>query len=233
MARKKKIGECVYCGKTGYVTDEHTPPENLFPSSKPSDLIIVPCCKECNNKASDDDEYFRLVLSMRCDTSDHPEVLKNKTKLQRSLQKPEKKGFRASFVNSLAFVDLRTPAGIDCGKTLASRVDIKRVNDEIKRFTRGLFYKEKGRRLPDNYQVWACCINDIASEHPLFLGTFMMKDIINSTLQGKSITIGNDVFKYWYKFNIDDENISTWVLSFYGRVNFLALTIPNKITAQN
>jgi hypothetical protein len=232
MVENRKVDECVYCGKAGDVSDEHVPPKNLFPSPRPSNLITVPSCKECNGKASKDDEYLRLVLSMRCDTSDHPEVLKNKPKIQRSFQRPEQKGFRASFLNSLDVVDSRTPAGIDCGKTLAFLVDMKRVNDEIKRITRGLFYKEKERRLPDNYQVWACC-NDIINEHPLFLGTFMMKDIITSTLQGKSLTIGNDVFRYWCRFDVDEENISTWVLSFYGRVNFLALTIPNKITAQN
>jgi hypothetical protein len=230
MVKNKKI--CVYCGKTGKISNDHIPPKNLFPSPRPSNLITVPSCKECNEKASKDDEYLRLVLFMRSDISDHPEVLKNKAKLQRSLQKPEQQGFRASFLNSLAFVDSHTPAGIYLGKTNAFRVDMKRINNVIKRITRGLFYKEKGRRLPDNYQV-CCYIFDILNEHPYSLGILTMKDIITSTLQGKSSTVGDDVFRYWCRFAIDEENSSAMVLSFYNRVNFLALTTPNKITAQN
>jgi len=229
MAKSRKIRECVYCGKMVETSDDHIPPKNLFPSPRPSNLITVPSCRECNEKASKDDEYFRLVLSMQRDISDHPEVLKNKAKLQRSLQNPEQKGFRSSFLNSLAVVDLCTPAGIYLGKTDAFRVDMKRVNNVIKRITQGLFYKEKDRRLPDNYRV-RCYIFDIINEHPHLLGTFMMKDIITLTLQSKSQTIGNDVFKYWCKFAVDEENSSAMVLSFYGMVNFLALTTPNKIT---
>jgi hypothetical protein len=230
MARK--IGECVYCGKEGYVTDEHTPQKNLFPSPRPSNLITVPSCEECNNKASMDNEYLLVALSMRSDISEHPEVLKNKVKIRRLFQKPDKQRFRASFLNRLAVVDSYTPAGIYLGKKPAFQANMKRVNNVVKRIVRGLFYKEKGRRLPDGYQV-CCYIFDILNEHPYLLGVFMMKDIINSTLQGKSVTIGNDVFRYWCKFNVDEENISTWVLFFYGRVNFLAFVIPNKVIAQN
>ena len=190
-------------------------------------MITVPSCKECNEKASDDDEYLRLVLSIRSDISDHPEVLKNKVKLQRSLQKPEQKGFRALFLNSLAFVDSYTPAGIYLGKTDAFRVDMKRINSVTKRIAQGIFYKEKGRRLPDNYQVRAYCINDIINEQPDLLGTIIMrKDIIPLTLQGKSQTVGKNIFKYWCQFAIDEENSSSMILSFYGKTNFLAIITP-------
>ena len=232
MVKNKKIGECVYCGKKGEISDDHIPPKNLFPPPRPNNLITVPSCKECNQTPSKDDEYFRLALSMRRDISDHPEVLKNKNKIRRSFQRPEQKGFRASFLNSLSVVDSYTPAGIYLGKDDAFRADMKRVNNVIKRIARGLFYKEKGRRLPDNYQVWICC-TDYIYEHPLELTAAVMKDLITSALQSKSVTIGNDVFKYWCSFAIDEENSSAMVLSFYNRVSFLAITTPNKITAQN
>jgi hypothetical protein len=145
-------------------------------------------------------------------------------------QRPEKKDFRTLFLNSLARVDSYTPAGINLGKTDACCVDMKRINNVIKRIVRGLFYKEKNRRLPDNYQVWSYHIDDVINEYSRLLGTFMMKDIITSILQGKSLTIGNGVFRYWFKFMIDEENSSAFVLSFYDRVNFLVLTTPGRIT---
>jgi hypothetical protein len=228
MVENEKNYECVYCGKIGEISNDHIPPKNLFSSPRPSNLITVPSCKKCNQKASKDDEYFRLVLSIRHDTFEHPEVSRNFDKLLRSLQKPKKKGFCKLLLNNFSPVDLYTPAGIYLGKTGAYSVDMKRVNAVIRRIAQGLFYKEKGRRLPDNYQVWVCCINDIINEHPYLLGTFMMKDIISLTLQGKSRTIGSDVFKYWCKFATDEEDSSAMVLSFYNRVNFLAITTPNR-----
>jgi hypothetical protein len=229
MVKKRRNGQCIYCGKKGVMSTDHIPPKNLFPTPRPSNLITVPSCRECNEKASKDDEYFRLVTSVRSDICNHPEILKNKSKLQRAFQKPEQKYFRASFLNSLSYVDYFTPARIYLGKTDAIRVDMKRVNNVIKRITQGLFYREKGKRLPDNYRV-RCYIFDIINKHPNLLGTFIMKDIISSTLKGKSRTVGNEVFRYWCKFAVDEENSSSMVLSFYGRVNFLALIIPNEIT---
>jgi hypothetical protein len=226
MAKNRKNGACVYCGKVGEISNDHIPPKNLFSPPRPSNLITVPSCKECNQQASKDDEYFWSVLSMRYDTFEHPEVSKNKTKLFRALQKPEQKGFRDLLLNSLSIVDSYTPAGIYLGKTGACSVNMKRVNAVIKRITRGLFYKSKGRRLPDNYRVWAYCINDI-DELPQQSNT-AVKDIITSVLQGKSLTIGNDVFRYWHRFAIDEENSSAMVLSFYNKVNFLTLTMPNE-----
>jgi len=164
---------------------------------------------------------------MRQETSGHPEILKNNEKLRRSLQRPEQKGFRVSFLNSLAVVDSYTPAGIYLGKTSAFRVDMKRVNAVIKRIAQGIIYEEKGIRLPDNYQVRVYCVNDIINEQPALLGTIIMrKDIIPSILRGRSQTIDKNIFKYWCQFATDEENSSAMILSFYNRINFLALTTP-------
>ena len=234
MAKNRKITECVYCGSLKDITTDHIPPKNLFPSPRPNNLITVPSCKECNQKASKDDEYLRLVLSMRQETSGHPEILKNNEKLRRSLQRPEQKGFRVSFLNSLAVVDSYTPAGIYLGKTSAFRVDMKRVNAVIKRIAQGVFYEEKGIRLPDNYRVRVYCINDIINEQPALLGTLIMRrDIIPLTLKGKTRTIDENILKYWCQFAIDEENSAAMILSLYNRVSFLALITPDKITAQN
>ena len=60
---------CYLCGKTGKetpegkLTREHVPPRNLFPEPRPSDLITVPCCGDCNHRAHEDDEYLRLAVS--------------------------------------------------------------------------------------------------------------------------------------------------------------------------
>jgi hypothetical protein len=63
MARRKKIGQCVLCGKTLRVTREHVPPKNLFLAPRPTNTITVPVCGPCNHGYHRDDEYFRLYVA--------------------------------------------------------------------------------------------------------------------------------------------------------------------------
>jgi len=223
MPKNKRMGECIYCRKFGEITDDHIPPTNLFPKPKPSNLITVPSCKKCNSESSKDDEYFRMVISMRHDTFEHPEVIKNRHKILRSFQRPNKKGLLNLLAKNLSTVDLYSQGGIYLGKTGACNVDMKRVNAVIKRITLGLFYKEKGRGLPDSYLPYVYCISDVKKllQNPV-------KEILASTFQGKVISIGNEIFKYWYKTVSDEENCISLILSFYNRVNFFAFTLPKE-----
>jgi 5-methylcytosine-specific restriction endonuclease McrA len=61
-----KQKSCAYCHATDDLTDDHIPPQNLFPKPRPSNLnlITVPACRKCNGSASKDDEYFRYCLCM-------------------------------------------------------------------------------------------------------------------------------------------------------------------------
>lgn len=59
----KTDDRCYLCGSYKDLTRDHVPPKCLFPKPRPSDLLTLPCCYECNNSASDDDEYLRLATS--------------------------------------------------------------------------------------------------------------------------------------------------------------------------
>jgi hypothetical protein len=65
--------ECVNCGAAVDLTRDHVPPKNLFPKPRP-ELFTVASCRACNNGASEDDEYFRLTLSMAEGSGDHPDA---------------------------------------------------------------------------------------------------------------------------------------------------------------
>jgi hypothetical protein len=78
---------CVYYGSTEALTDDHIPPKTLFPKARPANLITVRSCRSCNEGASKDDEYFRLVISMRNDSGDHPAVKKTIPSIYRSFAK--------------------------------------------------------------------------------------------------------------------------------------------------
>jgi len=100
--------ECVYCGATGCLTRDHVPPKAIFSKPLPSNLITVPACAKCNSAASNDDEYFRLSLQVRDQMESHPDVIRSRPVLLRSLEKPQKAGMRNALIKNIFLADLVT-----------------------------------------------------------------------------------------------------------------------------
>ena len=103
--RRRKVGECAYCGETRPLTDDHVPPKNLFAPPRPPDLITVPSCNQCHDPMSKDDEYFRLALANRADVAEHPDAVGVWPALMRSLQRPEAPGLKRSFLGEVRKVE--------------------------------------------------------------------------------------------------------------------------------
>src|SRR4051812_30015103 len=106
MSKSKKnvastIAECVYCGLNGPITDDHVPPKNLFPYPRPSNLITVPACNDCNKSFSKDDEWLRLTLSIREISKTHPDRNAALPIVKRSLERPSARGFSRDFQNNV------------------------------------------------------------------------------------------------------------------------------------
>ncbi len=55
---------CCYCGINRVETKDHIPPKSIFNKPRPSNLITVPSCFDCNNKASILDEQFKIYLGL-------------------------------------------------------------------------------------------------------------------------------------------------------------------------
>jgi hypothetical protein len=72
MAKKRKFGMCVFCGSETCLTKDHVPPKSLFPKPRPDNLITVYSCDNCNLGTAKDDEYFRLMTTIREDALNHP-----------------------------------------------------------------------------------------------------------------------------------------------------------------
>ncbi|HEX6533042.1 MAG TPA: hypothetical protein VF041_00510 [Gemmatimonadaceae bacterium] len=54
--------ECIYCGQLAN-THDHAPPKLLMTRPYPPNMITVPSCRACNQGASLDEEYFRILLA--------------------------------------------------------------------------------------------------------------------------------------------------------------------------
>src|SRR5258708_29696726 len=128
--RKMKGLPCVYCGQPS-TTKDHIPPKQMFAPS--TDLITVPCCEECRDKQSRDDEYFRLVMVARLDVDDHPVIEAITDPALRSLDKPKAQKFRKMFLGSVAERDLFSRSGIYLGSAPTFTANVSRQNKVMKR----------------------------------------------------------------------------------------------------
>jgi hypothetical protein len=142
----------VYCGKP-CETSDHVPPKCLFARPAKENLIEVPSCWKCNNSFSKDDEYLKIVLGILDVNDSHSEVQELQPSINRAFFKPEKKRFVESFMKTMAIIPRYTNSGIFEGHAPAFTANKKRLIASAERITKGLFYHERGFRLPDDFQA--------------------------------------------------------------------------------
>jgi hypothetical protein len=221
MAKERaKFGQCVYCYRLGRITRDHIPPKNLFARPRPNNLITVPCCLKCNDAAGKDDEYFRLMLSMREDVAQHPEVIRILPEIIRSLHKPEKDRLMRRVLQSIESTPFYTWSGLYAGNFPAYDVSLERLSMTVARITKGLFYHETGQMLPEIYAVMAATEPFANARDPDDLERRAEK-----VLSVKPKVIGEGVFSYRVHFIDGRPNDSQWYFEFFGVVPFLSLTI--------
>jgi hypothetical protein len=220
---------CVYCGSAKSLTDDHIPPKTLFPKPRPSNLITVRSCRKCNEGASKDDEYFRLVITMRYDTGDHPAVQQILPSIYRSLEKPAKKGFQQALFNNMADMDIVSGGGIYLGTAHGYDVNLARLDRVAARIVTGLYYHEFGKRLPSDFHVTAYSADGLNNVEAGVKSRVF--SIFEKITRNPPHIIGDGVFAYWFQQVQDRDTTSAWVLAFYERVGFLAFVTPNSNAA--
>ena len=222
MARKRS-GICVYCGRRRKLTKDHIPPKNLFPKPRPGNLITVPSCTECNNEADKDDEYFRMVVVMREDAGGHAEAQRAWRTVFRSLQRPEAVGLKMSLLRSMHPVSLRSPSGLYLGNKPGYTVDLDRLNRVATRIVKGLFFHERGYRLPHTHRASALVDPRLMPDEQGLSNTAT----VLAALQTQPVrTIGNGVFSYRFLFTEDEPDCSVWLMSFYEKLFAIGVTLP-------
>jgi hypothetical protein len=131
------MNHCYVCNEPS-VSDEHIPPQCLFPEAKDlppglnfrRNLITVPSCAEHNLKKSGDDEYLLFVLAANINAN--LVALRHwRTKVRRALRKrPTKKAI---------FKNLR-PVQYQGINTGAYTIDLKRLSRQFDLITRGIYF---------------------------------------------------------------------------------------------
>jgi hypothetical protein len=204
---------------------DHIPPRCLFSRPLPSNLITVPACTKCHGEMSKDDEYLRVALQMREGIEEHPDVIKSRPTLLRSLEKPEAVGMRKSLLASILVAEQCTPSGIFIKNGLAMKTRMDRVDRVVARIVRGLFYKHKGYVVPSGYDVVAGS-EETVDKSPPDLRTALYEGVLNPMLATAPVRIGEGVFSFRLGFEPRDPNITCWILVFYEQAGFLGMTFP-------
>jgi len=225
--RKRKIGQCVHCGRTGYISDDHLPPRNLFPVPRPPNLITVPSCDNCNEGSSKDDEYFRLWLVSRENAKGHPARDPVFATMQRSLRKKAAPGFAKAFWSKLKPAERFTPSRLYAGTGLLYEFEGRRIDKVAGRITTGLFYHEKGYSLPDDHTVRPVCLFRIDDFDPEL--KLAIEEFVAALLASSPRSIGT-VFRYWWLQSPNGPHRSVWLFEFYGRLEFFCTTAPKDLS---
>lgn len=218
--------QCAYCDSMGAVTRDHIPPKLIFSKPRPNNLITVPACPRCHSvTTSKDDEYFRLALQVRDGVADHPDVVKTRSTLLRSLVHPEKVGMARGLLAKIIAAEFVTPTGIFIKHGLALETDMRRIRLVVQRTIRGLFYHHQQHRLPDGYDTLVCDEENFRSWPAK--ETNVIESWLKVILARELFTIGNGVFSYGFGSDPNYPNNSCWILIFYERARFIGLTLPS------
>jgi hypothetical protein len=215
VADKQKKQECYLCGKLpaetpeGKLTREHLPPQNLFPDPRPSNLITVPCCRACNNGASEDDDYLRLAVSGQYTHDELGKQTWTKKVLGSTMRKKRLRKEIAAFSNSLRRIALVTPQGVE--DAFEGWLDGVRLERSITRLTKGflaLVYPDVDRT-ELKFQVTQ--LDPFKVNDPVFAQSCSMLT---------NFQRGNGVFRCWHAVQ-SYSHTGMWVHMFFGSSWFL------------
>ena len=192
---------CAICGKIAEITKDHIPPKGIFPKPRPSNLITVPCCFECNNSASKYDELFRVYLSLHVglESKERDKLFKNhvlptvrhNNKLRKKLFKEAKRKL------------LSTPQGIIYDEVYELPWDSDAHDKVIERTIRGLYFYHYGEALG----------NEVPVDAKWYKGP--NQEIFDLTENWSQNSIGVNIFDYRYVRAVDSPEHSLWYFQFY------------------
>lgn len=205
---KRISQECVYCGVNPGTTNDHVPPNQMFPDPKPSNLITVPACPQCNGGFQKDEEYFRGLFALTGATIEQeaPEFWE---KVCRGLERSP--GLKKTINDSLRAGTMVNPDGVEVGRWMTIEDNIERIVNLIAKCVRGLYFFEMST--PMSPSVPITC--HLSRDEVVDLGT-----LYRITRQGKRSWPG--VFEYRYTIEGDDPTTSAWIFTFYSTCVYTA-----------
>jgi hypothetical protein len=164
-----------------------------------------------------------LVLVVREDAGNHVEARRAWQTVLRSLQRAEATGLRISLLGSIHPVLLRSQSGLLLGRRAGYGVDLDRLNRVVTRIVKGLFFHEKGYRLPATHEAVGLVDPKLNQEEQSL--AYLTK--VLGPLQFQPETrVGDGIFSYRFLFTTDEPDSSVWLMSFYEKLHAIGVTLP-------
>ncbi len=206
---KRPAPLCGYCGTKPSSTSDHVIPRQLF-IEVPGNAITVRACLDCNQAKKACDEYLHDWLVLDWQGSEH-KVARERFEgpLSRAIGRRQSDLVR-EIVPRLRWSRQYSTAGLYLGDYPAAPIDVTKLQQAMAYIVRGLTYKLKSHRIPDDYFIAMDRVDPLnlsrALEHMLNLGAkspFVMGD--------KVVIILRVAFA-------EDPMSCIWMFIFYGAV---------------
>lgn len=223
MGKKgRKVGECVYCGETKPLTRDHVVARCLFPDPLPSLMVTVPTCDDCNAEKSEQDGYLRDMLVVDANAAGSRaanEVLTGK--VFRAADKNRSLIMRAAKSEG-RFEPIYSPGGLYLGQGFSFPIDEDRVNRIFSFIVRGLYYKLRNQRLPDDCEIEVRRVVDFNEiwERLQRIGYNAYK-------------LGDGVFTCIFLYAAEEPTLTQWWLWFYESICVYVSTTPANFDAES
>lgn len=211
---------CIYCGATEPITQDHVPPECLFPDPKPAGLVTVPACQSCNASYGLDDEYFRNLLA--AGVAGHPLGDAIWAKTLRSFER--RPPIKAAMIRSLTRIERVTPAGVYVGSFVGAKIDFARVERVVIRIVRGLLWHHYRRTPPVDSRFTVRTDQDLMQFPREAIHS--LREVFNECSRA---SIGGTAFEYLHAIPLDEPDASMWWMQFFGRINFMVVLVPPEV----
>jgi hypothetical protein len=215
--KRKPDGLCVYCGEIRPVTRDHVIPRTLFATPPPPNLITVPCCLECNNEKSKDDDYLRDILTADIYANAHP-IARSifEGKVIKSVRR-NSSDFARVATTSARTNPIYTKRGVYLGSVISIAVDADRIKTIFTRVVRGLYYDARKQRVPDDY------VFDIWRYQPWDVGEVVAH--FNRLHPNGPRILGN-IFGCMFLSAEEDPMTTFWLIWFYSGA-FFSVSVEN------
>jgi hypothetical protein len=165
-----------------------------------------------------------MAMVLRADISSQPESSSLVDAIFRGWKRPHARRFGLGFWNTVGIAEVSTSAGVFLGHTPAFEVSNRRLARIYARIVRGLFFHERGFRIPDDYGVAVALWLEEKPEEmrklPRYFGGRPIQKI------GKG---GSPVFVYSWTPADHQPVVSLWLMQFYRRAVTVAEVLPLEV----
>jgi hypothetical protein len=205
---------CIYCQAREAETEDHVPPQCLFPGVPPSTLIAVPACWPCNNGASKEDEYFKWYMASRKANETNPLAMSLLPSVLRGLNNPMAEGFANRIRRNIRPKATSENTAAD----LEAYIDHDCIGLVVKRTVAGLHFRRNGAPLRKDCPL--ICQGDGAYSPSRLEDDNKTAGILAAVAEAPLQTVVPHAFAFRVVDFADDER-AVWLLRFFDQSWFV------------